>query len=529
LASNRFAGLVRAAILAALCASGGLANAADECLPLDPRSPHGNYLVPGGHGDVVYRRVSTRGEGAGLALDAYRQPGNQRHPAVVVVHGGGGSGSRVSFVGQLIETITAAGYQWVSIDYTPGLSSGDRAVDDVIAAIAFVRCHAAALGIQPNRIALLGEDTGADLVTRAAARDPSIAAAALIGGVFGSEAAPRSARSLVIHGGDDSEVPLARAQTWCTAKAAASCDFIAVAGASHRVENWHPVQWSYKPRLVEWLHRVLGPGASLSPEVVNGDGTDRAPLGHGLLKNIPYDAPLGLALDAWLPSSAATSPAVILVHGGGWEAGDKVTYITPLFEPLARAGFAWFSIDYRLTPAVRHPAQMDDLRHAVAFIRRHASRFRVDPRRLVVVGESASGQMAALLATEDSQLAGVVSFYGVYDFFPFATSLTSRSLPTRLFGITSIDASAAALLRQYSPIGHVRRDMPPMLLVHGTADELWGQGQAMAGALAAVGARHELYALEGAPHGIENWEGRPEWERYKARVVAFIREVTQPQ
>jgi alpha-L-fucosidase 2 len=399
----------------------------------------------------------------------------------------------------------------------------------VITAVAFVRCHAEALGIQPTRIALLGEDTGADLVTRAAGRDPSIAAVALIGGAFGSDVGPRSARSLVIHGGADSEVPLSRGETWCTAKAAASCDLIAVAGASHRVENWHPAQWSYKPRLVDWLHRVLGPGASVSREVVSAGNTDATPFGHGLLKNISYDVPLGLALDAWLPSSAAPSPAVILVHGGGWEAGDKVTYITPLFEPLARAGFAWFSIDYRLTPAVPHPAQMDDLRHAVAFIRRHASRFRVDPQRLVVIGESASGQMAALLATEDSQLAGVVSFYGVYDFFPFATPLTARSLPTRLFGITSINASAAALLRRYSPIGHVRRDMPPMLLVHGTADELWRQGQAMAGALATVGARHELYALEGAPHGMENWEGRPEWERYKAKVVAFIREVTQPE
>jgi acetyl esterase len=529
LASNRFGDLVRFAIVVAVCASGSFADAADDCLPLEPRSPHGNYLVPGGRGDIVYRRASTRDEGAGLALDAYRQPGNQRHPAVVVVHGGGGAGSRVSFVGQLIETITAAGYQWVSIDYTPGLANGDRAVDDVIAAVAFVRCHAEALGIQPTRIALLGEDTGADLVTRAAARDPSIAAVVLIGGAFGADVGPRSARSLVIHGGADSEVPLSRGETWCTVKAAASCDLIAVAGASHRVENWHPAQWSYKPRLVDWLHRVLGPGASVSREVVSARNTDATPFGHGLLKNIPYDAPLGLALDAWLPSSAAPSPAVILVHGGGWEAGDKVTYITPLFEPLARAGFAWFSIDYRLTPAVPHPAQMDDLRHAVAFIRRHASRFRVDPQRLVVIGESASGQMAALLATEDSQLAGVVSFYGVYDFFPFATSLTARSLPTRLFGITSINASAAALLRRNSPISHVRRDIPPMLLVHGTADELWRQGQAMAGALATVGARHELYALEGAPHGMENWEGRPEWERYKARVVAFIREVTQPE
>ena len=131
------------------------------------------------------------------------------------------------------------------------------------------------------------------------------------------------------------------------------------------------------------------------------------------------------------------------------------------------------------------------------------------------------------LAAEDSQLAGVVSFYGVYDFLPFTRSLTPRSLPTRLFGIGTLDAAAAARLRQCSPIAHVDRGMPPLLLIHGTADELWGQGQAMAWALAAAGARHELYALERAPHGMENWEGRSEWSGYKDRVVAFIREVTR--
>ena len=255
---------------------------------------------------------------------------------------------------------------------------------------------------------------------------------------------------------------------------------------------------------MDWLRRVLGPGARVPHDGTNRGVASAATIGPGLVKNITYDEPLGLAMDAWLPETSTPSPAVVLVHGGGWEAGDKVTYITPLFEPLARAGFAWFSIDYRLTPAVRHPAQMDDLRHALAFIRQHARRFRVDPQRLVVMGESASGQMAALLATEDSRLAGVVSFYGVYDFLPFATALTPRSLPTRLFGISSIDAAAEALLRRYSPIDHVRRDMPPLLLLHGTADELWGQGQAMARALTAVGARHELYRpREGAPRDGE--------------------------
>jgi alpha-L-fucosidase 2 len=232
-------------------------------------------------------------------------------------------------------------------------------------------------------------------------------------------------------------------------------------------------------------------------------------------------------MDAWLPNLSTATPAVMLVHGGGWEAGDKVTYITPLFEPLAKAGLAWFSIDYRLTPAVRNAEQVDDLRRAVAFVRQNANRFRIDPDRIVLVGESASGQLVSLLAAEDSRLAGVISFYGVYDFLPFAKTLTSRSLPTRLFGITTRDAAADALMRRYSPIAHVRRDMPPLLLIHGTADELWEQGQAMDRALTAAGAPHELYALANAPHGMENWEGRTEWTRYKNKVVTFIRTVTR--
>ncbi len=99
-----------------------------ECLPLEPRAPHGNYLIPGTRGDIVYRIAESRGEPATRALDAYRQPGGTRLPAVIVVHGGNGAGSRVSFVGQLLETLTAAGYQWVSIDYTldPGTSDDGR-------------------------------------------------------------------------------------------------------------------------------------------------------------------------------------------------------------------------------------------------------------------------------------------------------------------------------------------------------------------------------------------------------------------
>ena len=220
-------------------------------------------------------------------------------------------------------------------------------------------------------------------------------------------------------------------------------------------------------------------------------------------------------------------PAVILVHGGGWEAGDKVTYVTPLFEPLARAGLAWFSIDYRLTPAVENEQQLEDVRQAIRFVRAGHARFNIDPARIILVGESASGQMVTEIAAEDSALAGVISFYGVYDFPAMVTDASPRSLLVRLFRRPVLDDDARALLRRYSPLYRAHKAMPPVLLVNGTGERLWAQAQAFAGRLTELGARHEVIALEGAPHGMENWEGHPEWTVYKRRVVDWIARVVR--
>jgi alpha-L-fucosidase 2 len=217
----------------------------------------------------------------------------------------------------------------------------------------------------------------------------------------------------------------------------------------------------------------------------------------------------------------------MLVHGGGWEAGDRVTYLTPLFRPLAEAGVAWFSIDYGLTPDATHEQQEQDVRDAIAFLRDRAGGLDIDARKLVIVGESASGEMVARIGTEDRDLAGVISFYGVYDFVPMATTLTPRSAVTRLFGITALDDRARATLDAHGPQSRVHREQPPFLLVHGTAEGLWSQGLSMGARMAAVGARHQLLRLEGAAHGMENWEGQPQWLHYKQVVVDWIRRVTR--
>ena len=481
--------------------------------------PDGNFIVPGTRGAIVYRRV----DGQDLKLDAYLQRRGTLRPAVVVIHGGNWtSGSRIAYVGQFLETLTRAGYNWFSVEYRLGVAERHgEALDDLRAALAFVRAHAKDLRIDSERIALLGEDAGAYLAAALAAEKPAgVRGVVLIGGLYEASGAPPTKTAaagapdvLAIHGGRDTEVPPEQARRFCESVVAAGsrCDVQIVDGAIHRAENWLPSQWAYRDAVVQWLGTRIGP-----------ERPDHEPYQTSLRKGVVYDPDHGLKLDAWTPSGRGPFPAVVLAHGGGWEAGDKVTYITPLFAPLARAGFAWFSIDYRLTPQVRHPEQIEDLRRAVAFVRSNARRFRIDPRRIAVVGESASGQMAALLATQDPTLAAAVSFYGVYDFMPLVTDTSPGSRLDKLFGLRALDDAGRALIRRYSPIHHVTREMPPLLLIHGTNEGLWAQGVAMRDRLREVGARHELVALEGAPHGMENWEGRPEWASYKTRLVEWL-------
>ena len=159
-------------------------------------------------------------------------------------------------------------------------------------------------------------------------------------------------------------------------------------GASHRSENWWPSQWGYK--------RESSHGSRLSHPVPGAGRISRAK--RSVCRKTSSISPgrRGLKLDAFVPRAAQPVPAVIVVHGGGWEAGDKVTYVSPLFEPLSRAGLAWFSIDYRLTPSqargsARRRASGDPVRSRRARAVQHRPRAHRADRR---IGERTDGDAA---------------------------------------------------------------------------------------------------------------------------------------
>ena len=547
------------------CALAPISARAGECLPINVRNPEGNYIVPGVMGDIVYRRVN----GEELALDAYVQKHGRKRPAVIVVHGGGWeSGSRVAFVGQFLEMLTRAGYNWFSVDYRlGGIQNYKDALDDLRAATDFIRCNAKRFRIDPDNIALFGEDAGAHLAAMLLTEKPAgVKAAVLIGGFYDlreipnlesripnseffaeaspiTHVSPGAPSAMIVHGAADREAPPGQAARFCDSmrQSGGHCQYLEVDGAIHRAENWTPRQWGYKDAALSWLGGRL-----------NLRFPAHVPYSSNLKKGVTFDALRRLNLDAYIPKGPGPFPAVIIAHGGGWEAGDKVTYVTPLFEPLAKAGFAWFSINYRLTPRYRHQDQIQDLREAIRFVRANEKTFRVDPNRIAVIGESASGQMAALLATridkrsggqgrrrtalegvfdgdQNAEFAAAVSFYGVYDFEAMTGEITPRSIPSRLFGIAVLDKEARATLRRYSPLHNARKNMAPLLLVCGTKDGLLAQHNAFANELDKAGADFDAVTIEGAPHGMENWEGRPEWMDYKTKLVEWLKSKLAPR
>jgi alpha-L-fucosidase 2 len=249
------------------------------------------------------------------------------------------------------------------------------------------------------------------------------------------------------------------------------------------------------------------------------------------LRDVPYRVADGetLTLDAHIPDGAGPFAAAILVHGGGWVAGSKREYIDYLFKPLADAGFAWFSIDYRLAPKHPFPADAEDVEAAVLWVKSHASQYHVDPKRLALIGESAGGHLVSQAGASprpELRVAAVVSMYGVHDFVSAAVEW--KPLPHEaldLFGIAAVDARTVSRLIAGSPVMLVRPDMPPYLLLHGTKDEdvPYEQSVEMCAAMKAAGAHCELIPLEGAPHGMDHWEPHPEYLWYKKAITDWLR------
>jgi acetyl esterase/lipase len=253
----------------------------------------------------------------------------------------------------------------------------------------------------------------------------------------------------------------------------------------------------------------------LRPDVV-WDEVDGEPLRYDHWRTLVVDGP---------------APCVVFVHGGAWSGGDPSQAAGNALH-FARRGVATVSLSYRLAPAHRFPAQLDDVRRGLRHVRANAAALGVDPARLVLCGLSAGAHLAVLahvaagipaldpalppaLVGVSEEVRGVIAHYGPYD-------LTRRyAITETLFGPRADDP---AWLRLASPVHHAAHARAPMLLIHGTADTLvsWRESQRMHAALQAAGKASELLLLDGAPHAFQvDWRGEAN-RRANAAMDAFL-------
>ena len=217
-------------------------------------------------------------------------------------------------------------------------------------------------------------------------------------------------------------------------------------------------------------------------------------------------------LDAYLPAGAGPHPAILLIHGGAWRRGQRRD-MREFGELLAREGYACFAPSYRLAPAHRWPAQIEDCLYAVQFVRANAARFGVDPARVGALGLSAGGHLVAMLGVLDERrdekaadpvLRQSTRIQCVADYFGPVLLSRRQELdfdtlpPPELFG----DAPDSAY-EDASPVRFVTADDAPFLLVHGDADQLVPIGHAhlMNEALREARVPCELVVIKGGGHG----------------------------
>ncbi|CAN5390557.1 N/A [soil metagenome] len=237
--------------------------------------------------------------------------------------------------------------------------------------------------------------------------------------------------------------------------------------------------------------------------------------------------------DLYLPANRAPkerSPAVLLIHGGGWTTGDKAEEReVNIATNLVKAGYVVMSINYVLSTngQVTWPQNVYDCKTAVRWLRKNADRLQIDADHIGVIGGSAGGHLAAFLAVTKPEhkfdpdgpygeyscrVQCAVDLYGPVEFMSYKPNLP-------MFG-KSRDA-APELYKAASPINYATKDLPPILILHGTADKSVSidQSKAFAKALEKAGAPHKFEIVEGAPH---TFHLQPKQRDLRGLVVGFF-------
>jgi len=194
-----------------------------------------------------------------------------------------------------------------------------------------------------------------------------------------------------------------------------------------------------------------------------------------------------LKLDLYLPDQDGPHPLIVWVHGGAWRAGSKKNM--PLGD-LVSKGYAIASVDYRLSPVAPFPAQVQDIKAAIRFLRAKHEEYGLNTTRIAIAGSSAGGHLAALVGVtnghkelegtvgehldQSSDVAAIIDMYGPTNFLTILKQSTPHGLSVRVPALQLLlekqPEDDPELARLASPVFHVDKNDPPLLLIHGVQD-----------------------------------------------------------
>ncbi|MDP1591979.1 MAG: alpha/beta hydrolase [Prosthecobacter sp.] len=196
-------------------------------------------------------------------------------------------------------------------------------------------------------------------------------------------------------------------------------------------------------------------------------------VGEKIHRDVLFAAPGGheLRMDLYVPQTGRPVPVVLWIFGGGWRIGSKGYHVN--VRDLTRSGIAVAAIQYRMSGTAVYPAQLDDCRAAVRWLRENGRHYGLDPKRIGASGESSGGHLAALLG----MIEGKASIRAVCAIYPPTDLITMGSMHGKPRQKSSVEKllggpieQRLALAVEASPINHISASTPPFLLIHGAHD-----------------------------------------------------------
>lgn len=234
------------------------------------------------------------------------------------------------------------------------------------------------------------------------------------------------------------------------------------------------------------------------------------------------------------PNEEEDRPGVLIVHGGGWQNGDR-NQLKYYGIQLARYGFVGVACEYRLSGEAIWPAQINDVKAALRWMHANANRLGIDANKICATGNSAGAHLALMLGCNTDEFEGEGGNIGVSS---ACAAVAAIYPPTRLSlgkngnAYSSLFGPAAdeAVPANASPINYASKAFPPTLLIHGNADAVVPCDESfnMYHTLNKAGAAVELHVFDGAPHAFDSL---PEFARLCVQLITtfFDRKVVDPR